>query len=159
MTRHYRDNVAGQYTEASPDEASVTCEMYKMLPLRLVSRLWGKMNGVVLPEWAREKVYTGYGKAFGCLMDEVEKPLKEYKNLGEFFTRNLKPGSREVMDFASFIIIIIIIIIIILILIIIIIIIIIIINIIILIIIIIIVVVLVFVFLFGKSLLLLFVVF
>ena len=96
MTRHYRENVSGQYTSASPDEASVMCEMYQMLPLRLVSRMWGKMNAVVLPEWAREKVYTTYGKMFGCLMDEVEKPLNEYANLGEFFTRNLKPGSREV---------------------------------------------------------------
>ena len=43
-----------------------------------------------------------YGRLFGCLMDEVEKPLAEYASLGEFFTRKLKPGSRAVRSFPLF---------------------------------------------------------
>ena len=56
----------------------------------------GSLNSVVLPMWARERVYNTYGRLFGCSMDEVERPLKDYSNLGEFFTRRLKHGARPV---------------------------------------------------------------
>ena len=41
LTRYYRTISHGESTAASPDNASVSCQVYKMLPLRLVSRIWG----------------------------------------------------------------------------------------------------------------------
>ncbi|CAG8502658.1 2243_t:CDS:2 [Cetraspora pellucida] len=68
------------------------------LPLRALSRLWGKINNEYnLPVWMREPFYKFYSWIFDCNLDEIENPdLKAYPNLGSFFYRSLKPGSRQI---------------------------------------------------------------
>ncbi|KIP08573.1 hypothetical protein PHLGIDRAFT_29529 [Phlebiopsis gigantea 11061_1 CR5-6] len=68
------------------------------LPLRNLSRVWGYMNSLELPVWFRPTGLKVYAWIFGCNIDEVEKDLKEYKSLGDFFYRKLKDGSRPVAD-------------------------------------------------------------
>ncbi|KAJ3551061.1 hypothetical protein NM688_g4942 [Phlebia brevispora] len=68
------------------------------LPLRNLSRVWGYVNSLELPVWARPVGFRLYAWAFGCNLDEVEKDLKEYKSLGDFFYRRLKDGARPVAD-------------------------------------------------------------
>ena len=68
------------------------------LPLRNLSRVWGYVNSLELPEWARPMGFRFYAWAFGCNLDEIEKDLKEYTSLGDFFYRKLKDGSRPVAD-------------------------------------------------------------
>lgn len=68
------------------------------LPLRNLSRVWGYVNSLELPVWFRPTGFKVYAWAFGCNLEEVEKDLKEYKSLGDFFYRRLKDGSRPVAD-------------------------------------------------------------
>ena len=68
------------------------------LPLRNLSRVWGHLNSLELPVWFRPTGFKLYAWIFGCNLDEVEKDLKEYKSLGDFFYRKLKDGSRPVAD-------------------------------------------------------------
>ena len=79
--------------EAAPWQ--VTC--YSNLPLRHISRLWGWLNDLHLPEWARSRLLSLYVNSFGCNMEEAENSdLQSYTNLGQLFRRRLKPGAREV---------------------------------------------------------------
>jgi len=82
--------------EGTPaEEWKVDC--YKALPLRHVSRLWGFINEIYLPEWMRVKVLTAYANTFGCNLHEAEcEDLTSYNNLGEFFRRRLKSTARPV---------------------------------------------------------------
>lgn len=77
-----------------------TCQVHVIgaLPLRNLSRLWGYLNSLELPVWARPAGFKLYATIFGCNLDEVEKDLKEYRSLGDFFYRKLKDGSRPIAD-------------------------------------------------------------
>ncbi|XP_029941245.1 phosphatidylserine decarboxylase proenzyme, mitochondrial [Salarias fasciatus] len=69
--------------------------LYSSLPTRLLSRGWGRLNGVELPSWLRTPVLSLYIWTFGVNMEEAaEQDLHQYKNLGEFFRRRLKPAVR-----------------------------------------------------------------
>lgn len=70
---------------------------YSTLPLKALSRWWGKFNDIDLPVWMREPGFKLYSYIFGVNLDEVaEDDLTTYKNLGEFFYRELKPGARPI---------------------------------------------------------------
>lgn len=74
--------------------------IYSTLPLKAISRLWGKVNSINLPVWLRSPSYMMYSYTFGVNLDEMQEPdLKTYKNLSEFFYRTLKPGVRPIDDF------------------------------------------------------------
>ncbi|XP_070845772.1 phosphatidylserine decarboxylase proenzyme, mitochondrial isoform X2 [Chaetodon trifascialis] len=69
--------------------------LYRSLPTRLLSRAWGRLNGVELPTWLRKPVYSLYIWTFGVNMQEAAvEDLHHYRNLGEFFRRRLKPAVR-----------------------------------------------------------------
>ena len=71
--------------------------LYKALPLKILSRAWGRINGVDLPMWMREPVLKLYIWAFDCKLEEASiRDLTHYKNLGEFFRRRLRPGVRKI---------------------------------------------------------------
>lgn len=64
-----------------------------------MSQLWGYLNSLVLPEWFRPFGFKLYAKIFGCNLDEcTPSDLKQYRSLGEFFYRELKPGVRPIAD-------------------------------------------------------------
>ena len=70
---------------------------YSTLPLKAMSRLWGKFNDITLPVWMRAPGFKLYSYVFGVNLDEVaENDLNHYANLGEFFYRELKPGCRPI---------------------------------------------------------------
>ena len=65
------------------------------LPLKAISRLWGRFNEFELPFWLRAPGFKLYAWAFGVNLDEVAEPdLRTYPNLAAFFYRKLKPGCR-----------------------------------------------------------------
>ncbi|KAF9429889.1 phosphatidylserine decarboxylase 1 [Podila epigama] len=67
------------------------------LPLKTISRLWGAFNSITLPVWFRGPGFKLYSWIFGCNLDEMKDPdLTHYKNLSEFFYRELKDGARPV---------------------------------------------------------------
>lgn len=69
----------------------------KTFPTRAGSRLWGAVNEVDLPVWARRPILKLYSSVFGCKLDEAANgDLLSYPNLQAFFGRQLKAGSRVV---------------------------------------------------------------
>lgn len=70
---------------------------YSALPLKAMSRWWGKINDINLPVWARAPSYKIYAWLFGVDLEEMaEEDLRAYSNLGEFFYRELKPELRPI---------------------------------------------------------------
>lgn len=67
------------------------------LPLNTMSRIWGKFNEMEIPVWMREPGFKLYGWIFGCNFDEIrEKDLKKFRNLAEFFYREIDPARRPI---------------------------------------------------------------
>lgn len=65
------------------------------LPLKALSRLWGKFNEIPLPYPLRPAGFKLYSYIFGVNLEEVEEDdLHAYPNLAAFFYRRLKPGLR-----------------------------------------------------------------
>jgi len=87
-------------TTVDPEELTVNnwlVTAYTCLPLRIISRLWGQMNSIDLPEWLRAPVLGLYVWAFDCNLEEAAvRDLTHYQNLGEFFRRRLRNGARPV---------------------------------------------------------------
>jgi phosphatidylserine decarboxylase len=71
-------------------------QVLSTLPLKALSYYWGKFNEIPLPRFLRAPGFKLYAYIFGVNLDEVEKPLEEYRNLAEFFYRELKPGCRPI---------------------------------------------------------------
>lgn len=89
-----------RWKQESEEPGSV--RLYKALPLRTLSKGWGKVNDFELPQWSRPFLLGAYVRAFGCNMGEAEEEdLKQYRNLGELFRRRLKPCARPVCDKAK----------------------------------------------------------
>jgi hypothetical protein len=71
--------------------------LYRKMPLKAISRLWGKFNNLNLPTWLRTPAYSLYIWMFNCKLEEAAiEDLHHYRNLGEFFRRQLKPYVRTV---------------------------------------------------------------
>ncbi|RDA94743.1 hypothetical protein CP533_6725 [Ophiocordyceps camponoti-saundersi (nom. inval.)] len=65
------------------------------LPLKAISRLWGRFNELDIPYYLRVPGFKLYSFIFGVNLDEVSEPdLHVYPNLAAFFYRTLKPGVR-----------------------------------------------------------------
>jgi len=67
------------------------------MPLKTMSRIWGKINEKELPESFRQPLLGLYVWLFGVDLNEAaDENLKNYKNLGELFRRELKPHVRTI---------------------------------------------------------------
>ncbi|KAL8180628.1 UNVERIFIED_CONTAM: hypothetical protein K2H54_029934 [Gekko kuhli] len=76
--------------------------LYKSVPTRLLSRAWGRLNSVELPNWLRKPVLNLYIWTFGVNMKEAAvEDLHHYRNLSEFFRRKLKPQARPICGIHS----------------------------------------------------------
>ncbi|PYH96742.1 phosphatidylserine decarboxylase [Aspergillus ellipticus CBS 707.79] len=70
-------------------------QIMSTLPLKAMSRLWGRFNEIELPYYLRVPGFKLYSWIFGVNLDEVAEPdLHTYPNLAAFFYRKLKPGVR-----------------------------------------------------------------
>ena len=68
----------------------------KLLPKNLISRLMGALADAPLPSPVLLSVIKLYAQIYQIRLDEVKKPLGEMKNFTQFFTRELKEGSRPI---------------------------------------------------------------
>ncbi|KAL2006575.1 hypothetical protein VTN00DRAFT_9243 [Thermoascus crustaceus] len=72
-------------------------QIMSTLPLKAMSRLWGRFNELELPYALRVPGFKLYSWIFGVNLDEVSEPdLHNYPNLASFFYRRLKPGVRPI---------------------------------------------------------------
>ncbi|XWW96690.1 hypothetical protein V2A60_004667 [Cordyceps javanica] len=70
-------------------------QVMSTLPLKAISRLWGKFNELTIPYYLRVPGFKLYSWIFGVNLSEVSEPdLHVYPNLAAFFYRTLKPGAR-----------------------------------------------------------------
>ncbi|KAF1942956.1 phosphatidylserine decarboxylase [Clathrospora elynae] len=72
-----------------------TVQVMSTLPLKALSRVWGRFNEIDIPYYFRVPGFKLYSWIFGVNLDEVSEPdLHVYPNLAAFFYRTLKPGAR-----------------------------------------------------------------
>lgn len=70
-------------------------QIMSTLPLKALSRIWGRFNELEIPYYLRVPGFKLYGWIFGVNFSEVSEPdLHVYPNLASFFYRTLKPGVR-----------------------------------------------------------------
>ena len=70
-----------------------------LMPLvskRELSHWVGRLVHRELPRPVKDFSVELFAKAFDLNMDEAERPLREYKSIGDLFTRRLKPGARPI---------------------------------------------------------------
>eukprot|EP00127_Corallochytrium_limacisporum_P002482 Clim_evm39s128 gene=Clim_evmTU39s128 len=86
-------------TETYGEPVSRVTILYRMLPLRIVSRLWGMLNEIELPGWLRGPILGTYAKVFSVNLAEAKhETVQEFRHLQDMFTRELKPGMRPIND-------------------------------------------------------------
>lgn len=68
----------------------------KILSITIFSRLFGYFAAFEFPKFIMEPIINFYIKTFNINVAEIEKNVKEYKSLSQFFIRNLKEGVREI---------------------------------------------------------------
>ncbi|CAF1140090.1 unnamed protein product [Rotaria sp. Silwood1] len=77
----------------APSKVSI----YKMLPLKLFSRVMGWISRLYLPIWLRPLIFNFYIKIFSCHAHEMyNQDLKSYSTISEFFRRKIKMELRPV---------------------------------------------------------------
>ncbi|KAH6626814.1 phosphatidylserine decarboxylase-domain-containing protein [Chaetomium sp. MPI-SDFR-AT-0129] len=70
-------------------------QIMSTLPLKAMSRIWGRFNELTLPTFLRIPGFKLYSFFFGVNLDEIEETdLRVFPNLASFFYRTLKPGVR-----------------------------------------------------------------
>lgn len=73
----------------------VTC--YRSVPLRVLSRGWGWLSNLELPDSLRIRLIATYAHTFGCNLDEAEvQDLSAYRSLADFFCRALREDARPI---------------------------------------------------------------
>ena len=72
--------------------------MWRIVPKRAVSRAigWGASRG--LPVSLRGMMLSRFAQAYGIDLDEAEKPVADYADFDELFTRRLRAGARPIAD-------------------------------------------------------------
>lgn len=102
---YYKKKIEDHYSTVIPGEEKIRptgpWQVYVLetLPLRSISRVWGRFNAIDLPVFMRDPGYKLYSWIFGCDLTEMkEKDLTKYRNLAEFFYRELEDGIRPVDD-------------------------------------------------------------
>ncbi|KAF3913156.1 hypothetical protein AA313_de0203898 [Arthrobotrys entomopaga] len=72
-------------------------QILSTLPLKALSRLWGKFNEIPLPTIFRPFGFRLYAFIFGVNIPEAKnQDLKSYRNLAEFFYREIDPAVRPI---------------------------------------------------------------
>ncbi|RPB25602.1 phosphatidylserine decarboxylase, partial [Terfezia boudieri ATCC MYA-4762] len=72
-------------------------QVLSTMPLKAFSRAWGWFNSRPLPVFLRTPGFKLYSYIFGVNLDEIGNPdLTSYRNLSEFFYRELRPGIRPI---------------------------------------------------------------
>ena len=71
-------------------------QMLPKLPKKWISHWVGLMAHLNGPSWVNQKLIKAFASYYGIDLDEAEKPIEQYRSLGEFFSRRLKPGARPV---------------------------------------------------------------
>ena len=67
------------------------------LPKKWVSHYLGALAHCKTPSLVNQKIIHAFAQFYQIDLQEIEKPLENYRSLGEFFARRLKGGSRPIL--------------------------------------------------------------
>ena len=67
---------------------------YRLIPKSLLSRIFGSLTRVPLPGGLIDRIISWYSRKYG-IIDEYVTPPGGFRTVNEFFTRELRPGSRK----------------------------------------------------------------
>ncbi|MCL1834315.1 MAG: archaetidylserine decarboxylase, partial [Leptospirales bacterium] len=70
--------------------------IFKILPKGFISRIFGYIALIPLPQRLLNRVIAWYSDKYGVNLNEAEIPATGFKNLNMFFTRKLKSGARKI---------------------------------------------------------------
>jgi phosphatidylserine decarboxylase len=70
--------------------------MYRILPLSLVSRMFGFFTRLPLPKFLLYPLIQWFSKKYGVNTDEYVEPPGGFRTFNQFFTRTLKEGVRPI---------------------------------------------------------------
>jgi phosphatidylserine decarboxylase len=73
-----------------------------LVPQHALTRLAGALAASERP-WIKDPLIRHFAGAYGVNMDEAARGLGEFASFNDFFTRELKPGARELADSANYI--------------------------------------------------------
>lgn len=73
-----------------------------LVPQHSLTRLAGALAASERP-WIKDPLIRHFAGAYGVNMDEAARGLGEFASFNDFFTRELKPGARELADSANYI--------------------------------------------------------
>jgi len=68
----------------------------RLLPKNTWSRVVGSIAHARLPKVITAPSIRWFAKRYGIAVQDAELPLSEYRTVGHFFTRKLKPGARVI---------------------------------------------------------------
>ncbi|MCA9526568.1 MAG: phosphatidylserine decarboxylase [Myxococcales bacterium] len=68
----------------------------RLLPKNAWSRAVGAAAYSPLPRAVHRAAIRAFARAYQVDVDEADRPLDEYRTVGEFFTRRLRPGARPI---------------------------------------------------------------
>ncbi|KAF8417110.1 phosphatidylserine decarboxylase-domain-containing protein [Tirmania nivea] len=87
----------GQKSKPIRPDGPWQVQVLSTLPFKAFSRAWGWFNSRPLPVFLRTPGFKLYSYIFGVNLDEIANPdLTSYRNLSEFFYRELRPGTRPI---------------------------------------------------------------
>jgi len=70
-------------------------DIIKNLPTRSLSRIWGYLCNLYIPELLRKPIMKSYSHLFDCNLEEaVISDVTKFETFNDFFTRKLKPNAR-----------------------------------------------------------------
>jgi phosphatidylserine decarboxylase len=70
--------------------------VWRVAPKRAYSGAVGWGAGLEIPGWLRPTLLTRFARLYGIDISEAERALADYRTVDEFFTRQLRPGARQV---------------------------------------------------------------
>ena len=77
--------------------SSTQLALFKKLPCRALTRLWGQIALIHLSPLTRRPILGLFCFLYGIKLDDVkQKELRQYSSLHDFFTRVLKEESRPI---------------------------------------------------------------
>jgi len=74
----------------------LSLRLLRYLPKNLISRAFGKIARLERPRFLVRRLNRYFANHYGVDLDAASRPLSDYASLMAFFTRELKPGLREI---------------------------------------------------------------
>ncbi len=71
-------------------------QVVPQLPKKWLSHVVGKLAHLKIPQQVNRQLIRSFANHYNIDLSEIEKPLEDYKTLGEFFSRALKADARPI---------------------------------------------------------------